>query len=194
MKHCILTAVCICTLLVMACTGKAPSANGGQENYTPEQQKLLSCGWQQVEPAGGDMDEKYGVKPVLGIQDNYFDIHIGKGFSAAIKIVSAETGRPVRYVYVPEGETITVNQIPQGLYYLKLAYGKDWMQQDGDSIVRGKFSKHAFYERSLLLYDFGRKNSQSFVNYTLEINVVNGEAEHEFKTVAISEEEFENNG
>lgn len=37
------------------------------------------------------------------------------------------TDECIRYVYVPENSTVNIQMIPQGEYYLKLAYGKDWM-------------------------------------------------------------------
>ena len=59
--------------------------------------------------------------------------------------------------------------------------------------VKGKFTRSPFYEKSASSYDFGKKNSQSFVNYSLELNVINGDTENNFETVAISEEEFNQN-
>lgn len=166
---------------------------GGQEDLTFSQQQLLSDGWMLKGLQGGEFDKSYGVTPVYGIQDNYFDIIIGHGCCVAIKIVDAATEKCIRFVYIPEGEMVTVSEIPQGLYYLKLAYGKDWMELYTDSVVHGKFTKSAFYERSTKVYDFGKKNSQDIVNYRLEINVVDGEAENNFYTEQISEEEFEKN-
>ena len=101
--------------------------------------------------------KSYGVTPVRGLQDNYFDITVGKGYSVAIKIMDAVTNHCIRYVYIPEEQTITINEIPQGQYYLKLAYGNDWMSYQTDSITIGKFSSEAFYERSIETYNFGYK-------------------------------------
>ncbi|MBS5527380.1 MAG: hypothetical protein KHX42_04400 [Prevotella sp.] len=151
---------------------------------------MLKEGWSFDTPKGGELCEEYGVKPVYGIQDNYFDIRIGDGFSVAIKIVNAETDKCIRYVFVPENETITISQIPQGRYYLKLAYGKDWMEFVDNGNTKGKFTRNPFYEKSASSYDFGKKNSQGLINYTLEINVIDGTMEHDFETVPISEEEF----
>lgn len=192
MKVHISFALCISMSLFASCTSKTRIDSQVETTPTALQDSLLQHRWSQNAPESGDMDETYGIKPIYGIQDNYFDIHIGEGSCVAVKIVNAESNQPVRYVYVPEGETVTVNQIPQGMYYLKLAYGKDWMECDEDSVRRGKFTRNVFYEKSASAYDFGRKNSQSLINYTLEINVVNGDATHGFKTVAITEEEFEN--
>lgn len=164
-----------------------------QEELTADQQQLMSDGWSLKKHQGGELGSSYGIPPLHGIQDNYFDIILGKGCSVAIKIVDASTDKSIRYVYVPEGEMVTVSEIPQGLYYLKLAYGKDWMEFHTDSVILGKFTRSSFYERSTKAYDFGKKNSQEIVNYRLEINVIDGEAENNFYTERISEEEFKKN-
>lgn len=108
------------------------------------------------------------------------------------KIVNAETHQPIRYVFVPEGKMVTINYIPQGMYYLKLAHGRDWMECEKVSLKRGKFTRNVFYEKSVSIYNFRRRNPQALINYTLETNIVNGDTEHKFKTVAITEKEFEN--
>lgn len=88
-----------------------------------------------------------GIKPVYGLQDNYFDITIGQGFSVAVKIMSLNESKCIRYIFVPEGQTVTVNEIPQGKYYLKLAYGNDWMVKLRKSYFR-KFTKNAFMRKA----------------------------------------------
>lgn len=40
------------------------------------------------------------------------------GFSVAIKIVSLEEHKCYRYVFVPETQTVKVNEFLQGKYYL----------------------------------------------------------------------------
>lgn len=94
------------------------------------------------------------------------------------------------YVYVAENSTTTVQEIPQGIYYLKLAYGYDWMSlgENGEKI--GKFTRNVSYERSQDTFDFGLKNSIEERNFSLEINVVDSKLENNFLTTPINEEEF----
>lgn len=83
--------------------------------------------------------------------------------------------------------------IPQGKYYLKLAYGKDWMENDnGDGTISAKFTKNVTYDKSVDIFDFGKKNSSNIVNYLLQINVVDSDLQSNFGTVEISESEFMN--
>ena len=177
------------TLIVVGCNNTAGTVQQAHEN-SEYQEKLMRDGWTYEDLSDSELGEEYGVKPVYGIQDNYFDITMGEGYSVAVKIVDAQSNKCIRYAVVPENSTTTVTQIPQGKYYLKLAYGKDWMELETDSITIGKFTRNAFYEKSREIYDFGKKNSPQEVNYDLRINVREKTGMNNFETTPISEEEF----
>lgn len=179
----------LCSAICLVSCHNNKSTN---EELSSNQMKLIEEGWKQATLSGGELDETMGVKPIYGIEDNYFDITIGDGFDVALKIVDYSTNKCIRYVYAPQNETVTINQIPQGKYYIKLAYGNDWMEYKTDSITLGKFTDNAFYEKSNV-FDFGVKNSQQVFNYELEINVIDGTAKNNFQTVEIDETEFETN-
>lgn len=183
----------LCMLMLSSCYRNNHQSGNNQSDdnqLTVTQEQLQLHGWKFVEPKGGELGEEYGVKPKFGIQDNYFDIQVGNGYNVAIKIVDISTDRCVRYVYVPQNETVTINEIPQGRYYLKLAYGNAWMELETEDGIQGKFTKNLLFERSAIAYDFGKKNSQDVVNYILQLNVINGSVENNFRTEEISEEEF----
>ena len=186
-----LISALLCLSLLCSCSKFSTRNQVDNRTVTTEQETLMSQGWEINMPEGGEFGESMGVKPVYGLQDNYFDVTVGQGFSVAVKIMSLEEHKCIRYVFVPEGQTVTVNEIPQGKYYLKLAYGNDWMVKKEGTKTLGKFSKNVFYERSTNVFDFGTKNSMSVINYQLEINVVNGSAKNNFNTVEIKEQEFE---
>lgn len=154
------------------------------------QEQLMREGWTSQNTPNTELNEDYGIKPVYGLQDNYFDITMGDGYNVAIKIVDSATDECIRYAVVPEHSTITITQIPQGKYYLKLAYGKDWMELETDSIKIGKFTRNVFYEKSRQVYDFGKKNSSQEINYEFRINVRDASGMNNFETTPISEAEF----
>lgn len=156
---------------------------------TPTQQKLLDAGWVMGNPEE-DLTKSYGFEPVYGLQDNYFEISIGNSCDVAVKIMDMKTNQCIRYVYVAENTTTTVPEIPQGVYYLKLAYGNDWMELDASNGKCGKFTRNVSYERSQDTFDFGVKNSRDEISYRLEINVVDSKLENNFLTTTISEKEF----
>lgn len=159
-------------------------------SITSQQEEMTQDGWEFYTPPAGDLDPAYGVNAIYGLQDNYFDIVVGSDICIAIKIMSVDTDKCIRYVYVPGNQTTTINNIPQGIYYLKLAYGYDWMRKRGDSHILGKFSRGVSYERSLSAYNFGMKNSRSFINYTLKINVNDDSILNNFETTSIDELDF----
>lgn len=177
-------------VVLSSCNNKANLIKVNEEGNNSLQENLIKDGWEFESPIGGELGDEYGVKSIYGVHDNYFDITIGEGCCVAIKIMDVTSGKCIRYVYVPENETVTVTEIPQGQYYLKLAYGKDWMIHKTDSISFGKFTRRAFYEKSTNSYNFGEKNSGDFVNYSLKINVIDETSENNFTTVPISEHEF----
>lgn len=182
------------SVLLASCTcGNSPSTASRDSTLTALQEQMISEGWTFVENKGCELRDDYGVNSVYGIQDNYFDIKMGRGFSSIIKIMNADKNKCIRCVYVPENSEFTVNDIPQGKYYLKLAYGKDLMEKNDGRQKRLKFSNNVAYEKSTNIYDFGKINSTDFINYSLEINIVNGNAKNNFRTEVITEDEFEQN-
>ncbi|MCD8297177.1 MAG: hypothetical protein LUC88_06345 [Prevotella sp.] len=181
------------SLLVLGC-GRTTSKNMEEKTVTlsEEQDALIDAGWyvRSTMPSG-ELPEEYGVENRYGQQDKYFDIEMGNGCDVAIKIMDAATDKCIRYVIVPEGTVINTQMILQGKYYLKLAYGKDWMEyNNGDGTLKAKFTRNVAYGRSVDAFDFGKKNTSQFVDYKLQINVVNSEVQNNFNTVSISEEEF----
>lgn len=156
---------------------------------TIAQQELIDEGWTKATP-DENLAEAYGIKPIYGTQDNYFDIAIGNGCNVVVKIVDRYTDRCIRCVYVEENSTTTVQEIPQGVYYLKLAYGYDWMVLNTVDGKIGKFTRNVHYEKSQDVFDFGEKNSRDEINYRLEINVVNSKLDNNFLATPIDEEEF----
>ncbi len=185
MRGCLLL---LCSLLCV--TSCRNGAANDEHELSSGQKELLESGWKMVTPAGGEFDETMGIKPIYGIEDNYFDITVGEGYDVALKIVDYPTNKCIRYVYAPQNETVTINQIPQGKYYIKLAYGRDWMEYGTDSVTLGKFTDKAFFAKSHV-FDFGVKNSRETSNYELQLNVVDGSAKNNFPTEEIDEAEFE---
>lgn len=83
---------------------------------------------------------------------------MGNGCYVAIKIMNKTTDECICYVYVPESSTVNIQMIPQGECYLKLAYGKGWMEYENvDGTVVGKFTDNISYEKSVDTFDFGAK-------------------------------------
>ena len=157
---------------------------------TEVQQQMIEDGWKLGNPNEGDIPEEYGVTARLGIVDNYFDIELGGDADMVIKIVDIETGSTARYLFVPHDSRTTINEIPNGKYYLKFAYGNDWMSRSDGYHTEGKFTRNVVYEKSNDFFDFGDAGSLESVSYSLKIRVERDRRYEGFSTSAITEEEF----
>lgn len=180
------------SVAIGGCANNVSSNQSETTTLSDFQNKFITEGWYipKTKPSG-ELPKEYGVKSKFGQQDNYFDIEIGKGCDVAIKIMDVATDKCIRYVFVPENSSANIQMIPQGKYYLKLAYGKDWMEYDnGNGTLNAKFTSNVTYDRSTDIFDFGKKNSSNVVNYLLQINVVDSELQNSFGTIEISESEF----
>lgn len=180
-------------ICIAGCLGHTNRDVATDTNTLSQQQEaLIDEGWYfPKDKPSGELSKEYGVKNKYGQQDNYFDIQIGTGCDVAVKIVDASTDKSIRYVFVPENTTENIQMIPQGKYYLKLAYGNDWMEFDnGDGSLSGKFTRNVSYDKSIDIFDFGKKNSSSIVSYVLQINIDNSQLHNNFETVSISEADF----
>lgn len=154
------------------------------------QQALIDEGWKFYTPEDGDLPTSYGITPVMGLLDNYFDIEMGTGLNLVVKIVDAQTNKSIRYVFVRENSKANISQVPPGQYYLKMAFGHDWMINDQDLQYRGKFTRDVSYEISEDIFDFGQANTFNAKSYSLRINMQQNELYTNFNTTAINEEQF----
>lgn len=179
-------------LLISGCANNKKEKVETSPVLSEIQKKYIDEGWllKSNSSMDGELPSSYGVKPKYGLQDNYFDINMGEGCDIAVKIIDLSNDRCIRYIFVSENSSITINQIPQGQYYLKIAYGYDRMEKYEDGMTHGKFTRNCYYEKSVDVFDFGKKNSQHTINYILNINIQNGIVNNNFNTIKIDETEF----
>ena len=100
-------------LIVAGCKNTVSDNLQVHEN-SEYQEQLMREGWTYEELLDSELGEEYGYKPIYGIQDNYFDITMGEGYSVALKIIDVQAEKCIRYAVVLENSTTTVTQIPQG--------------------------------------------------------------------------------
>ena len=185
--------IILISLLLFSCINSNNKNTTREDVISINQQKLIDEGWTLTsENQSRDLSSTYGVTPIYGTLDNYFDIKMGKGCDLALKIIDLSKNKCIRYIYVQENSEYTVSQIPQGQYKLLIAYGKKWMTQQKDGKYLGKFADNAYYEQSIDDFDFGKKNSREMINYLLSINVQENLHATNFNTEEISEEDFNN--
>ena len=190
MKYLKLLSIFALLLSFTACVNRNKKNVVQETEPNSVQQESLSNGWKFYTPENGDLPAAYGINPVRGLLDNYFDIEMGTGLNLAVKIVDAQTNKTIRYVFVREKTKANISQVPPGQYYLKIAFGHDWMINDQDLQFRGKFTRGASYEISEDIFDFGKPNSINAKSYRLRINMEQNELYTNFNTTTISEAQF----
>ena len=182
------TTIILVVALLASCHGRQDV----EEKTEPSavQQQMIEEGWRLGNPNEGDLPDEYGVTAQMGIVDNYFDIELGGDADMVVKIVDIETGRTARYLFVPHNSRTTINEIPNGKYYLKFAYGNDWMSRSNGIHTDGKFTRNVVYEKSDDYFDFGNAGSLESLSYSLKIRVERDQRYEDFSTSTITEEEF----
>lgn len=158
-----------------------------------EREKLISEGWSEEDLSNGQLPVCYNFKPLKGKYDNYLEVQVGSGTDVVIKVMNSKTEKCVRYVFINAGTTYKIKNIPQGTYYLKLAYGKDWFSKVENGQCIGKFLRNAFYEKGDEIIDFNIKDegdSYSLPSFKLQLDVVSRSPINTFKSQKISEDFF----
>jgi hypothetical protein len=160
-------------------------------------------GWEKKSYQSGTTPECENVTPTYDYEiDNYLRIVVGSGTDVVVKLMNIED-QCIRIVYVRSGDTYEIKNIPQGRYYLKIAYGEDFRKKIVDGVCYVKFMKNAEYEKSQEILDFNliKKPDQIFGNsvyeswdvpvFELFLNVSRtNRASKKFKGTEISEAEF----
>ena len=164
-----------------------------EQKYEQEKEKLISEGWQEQGIENGQLPSCYNFKPQKGNVDNYLEIYVGSGTDVSIKVMNLNTEKCVRYVFINSGSRYTIRNIPEGRYYLKIAYGKNWLSKVENEQCIGKFILNPMYERGDDIMDFNIKHSAqgySIPSFKLELDVVSSGITNSFNSQNISESEF----
>ncbi|TKC12760.1 hypothetical protein FA048_03840 [Pedobacter polaris] len=168
------------------------------ENTTPtltEEEKLIKEGWDKASINNGIMPDCYNYTPKYGNLDNELAVTVGGGTDVAVKVMSLSSDRCIRYIYINSGNTYSIKNIPEGTYYLKIAYGRNWFTRTLNGICEGKFLANALYEKGEDTLDFNRQVTNEGYNipsFSLRLDVTSGSTDNTFNSNGISEEDFNN--
>lgn len=163
--------------------------------FEAEKAKLLAQGWKEEELNNGQLPNCYNFKPKRGGVENYLEVHVGGGADVAVKVINATTDVCVRYVFVNSGSTYAIKNIPAAKYYLKIAYGKNWLSKIDRGKCVGKFLRNPIYEKGKDIIDFNtieEEDGISIPSYRLNLDVVSNQTDNSFDSNAIDEDEFNN--
>ena len=79
---------------------------------------------------------------------------------AVVKLIRKSTNKCIRYVYIRQSEEYTMQNIPLGEYYTKIAYGIDWRQKNENGKCSGRFIYKSIYKNDLkdnAFFEFTKK-------------------------------------
>jgi hypothetical protein len=171
-----------------------------QSVLTPEQElaqekdRLLKEGWEVSDLSNGLMPACYNFVPYSDRSiDNYLIINVGSGTDVVAKLMNYNTGKCVRYVFINSSTSYTIRNIPEGVYYLKLAYGKKWLSKIENNQCIGRFLKNPMYEKGTDILDYNlisESNGYSIPSYEISLDVISSSVNNSFSTANISETEF----
>lgn len=164
-----------------------------EEQIQQKKDQLISEGWEENSVENGQLPVCYNFQPKKGKIKNRLEVTVGGGTDVAIKIMNSSTEKCVRYVFINSGSTLKIRNIPEGKYYLKIAYGKNWFSKVENGQCVGKFIRNALYEKGTDIMDFNLKYTEggySIPSFQLDLDVIASDIENSFNSNNISENEF----
>jgi hypothetical protein len=120
-------------------------------------------------------------------------VQVGGGTDVAIKVMNLQTNKCVRYVFINSGSTYKIRNIPEGFFYLKIAYGKDWFSKIENGQCVGKFLRNPLYEKGNDTMDFNLKYTSDgyrIPSFQLKLDVIATNIMNTFSSQNISENNF----
>jgi hypothetical protein len=130
---------------------------------------------------------------MYGTVENYLNVIVGGGTDVVIKLMNLQTNICTRYVFVNSNSSFRISNIPEGQYYLKIAYGKQWFSRVSDRVCIGKFTSATLYEKAEEILDFRliqEPDGYSIPSYEVSLDVVSSGIQNSLSSDEISEEEF----
>lgn len=129
---------------------------------------------------------------------NYLNINVGSNTDVVLKLMKKSLmGEDycIRIAYVRSNESYKMENIPEGLYYVKIAYGSDYRQKIEDGQCKVRFVRNANYEKGkeeLSFYKIPVTGGYDIPSFQLDLDIIiiEGRRFNEFTSDTISEEEF----
>lgn len=125
--------------------------------------------------------------------DNFLKIDATGASDLVIKIIDNYTNECIRSVFISAGDIHYIRNIPEVIYYLKIAYGYEWSKKVMGSFCFAKFLTDAHYQIGNDLLNYYMKesyNGYEVPSYELVLKVISKNRNNEFDADNISEDEF----
>lgn len=140
---------------------------------------------------GCEVTPKYNKK-----LNNKLVINVGSNASVAVKLINFKTDKCIRYVYINKNSEYSIRNIPEGIYYLKIAYGNYWSKIKDQPDCSGRFTKNTLFEKGEEILDFNlvhSGNSYKVPSFSLKLDVIiSDDKMSTFNTDKINENDFYN--
>lgn len=162
--------------------------------------------WQKQNYTTGVTPECENVSPKFDYSlDNYLRVNVGFNTDVVVKLMkmSPYGDECIRIVYISRGDTYEIKNIPEGKYYLKIAYGTDYRKKMIGQQCYVKFINNAHYTKGKDILDYHKVRQPdkkigndvyqnwSIPSYELSLDlIIDKSSGTTFKSNDISESEF----
>ncbi|MEW7280128.1 SH3 domain-containing protein [Aquimarina sp. 2201CG1-2-11] len=168
-------------------TASAGSNSGGSTN-SPEaasievERENKYSSWEKKTYKSGATPKSYNFKGKFDYKlDNYLKIKVGKNTQVVVKMYKMGKTKAddqlTRVTFINRNTTQFIRNVPEGEYYLKIAYGSDWRETDRNGKKYGKFTKNELYEKSEQILNFNTVKTSKGINvpsYNLALDLLPG--------------------
>jgi len=158
--------------------------------------------WEKQNASTGDKPDCENIMPQYSTDlDNKLLINVGKNSDVIVKLMN-QSNTCIRIAYIKASESFAMINIPEGVYYLKIAYGKDFRKDSRGGKCIVKFLVNPVYKQGSDKLDFYKvKKPNVFIDgdeyenwelpsYELSISIEYGKGGSTFRSNKITEEDF----
>lgn len=133
--------------------------------------------------------------------DNYLKITVEKNTEVVVKLYkmgkTEKDDELIRIAYINSNTTQYIRNIPEGEYFLKIAYGNDWRETTKNGKPFGTFTKNALYEKGEEILNYNSVKTDKGINVpsyslTLGLSLVSANRYGNEDRDNISPEQFNN--
>ncbi len=150
--------------------------------------------WTSKNYSTGETPGCFSFKPKYNFNiDNFLRVTVGGNTDVVVKLVNLASYDCIRYVYIRGGESFEIKNIPEGFYFVKIAYGTDWKFTSALGTCFGKFTRNNDYIKGEDMMDFSLVKTPYGYDvpfYELRLDVFTTNKSNSFESEQISEEEF----
>lgn len=152
--------------------------------------------WEAITLQDGEINQCLRIEEQHNKElENFLRIVVSESTDVIVKLMNFYTRQCIRAVFIQAGNTFSIENIPEGQYFLKIAYGQEPGQIIENNRCKIRFRKNAIYEKGkeILNYNLRRSDGGYEVpSYELFLDVVNPHEGQRYEATKIDEVAFDN--